>query len=233
MDSKKLSLILRIMIAVAVGFYFVHYLFDDFAGKLNEADYLFALIGIGAYSALLCVLFGVPFMRHVGERFGQFYTPSDESFRIMPQYSKAEGRLKAGDYPAAIREYREVIDQFPNDIFAHIQIAQIAADKINDLAMAEAELLTATAMASTPDAIIMAHNRLADFYQFKKENVPRAIEVIEEIRTKLPDQRADHRAEERIAALQKIVAGGGAVPPSPKIAFRQAGDDSLQKRRGY
>ena len=228
---KKLNLIIRIAIAVGLGGYILWFLFAG--GGSDEAA---KLIGIGAavfYGLVLFLLFGFSFMQRVADKFGNLYMPPDENFQILPEYSVAEARRKVGDYDDAVTEYRKVIAQWPTDVFAHVQIAEIAIGQVHDLSLAESELLSATAKAEAEDTIALTHNRLADFYQFDRQDLPRAVAVIEQLRAKLPGTKAAQCAADRLVALNKIIAGELPVPVPAKIQYHKIDEATLRKHRGF
>ena len=180
---------------------------------------ILVFVGIAAF-----LIFGLPLLRKFGTRAGGLFYPGDDGRPVRPEYSVAEARAQVGDYVAAVAEYRKVIAQHPADVYAHVQIAQLAADHLDDLATAEVELLTACRKAVTVDTAMLAQNRLADLYQFKLHYPNRALEVMEELCAKFPGTPVAERAAERCAALQKILAGNLPVKPPAKIAFRKIGD---------
>jgi tetratricopeptide (TPR) repeat protein len=228
---KTLLLMVRIAVAVVLGVGLYRFVFAG--GSPSPADKLIGVMLAILYGGVLFALFGWPLLSQLGNKVAKIYEGSDKNFRIMPEYSKAEARLKVGKYAEAVAEYRLVVAQFPGDIYAHVQIGQISADHLNDFQTAETEFQTACAKAVSEDASIMAHNRFADLYQFKLENPARALAVMEQLRSKFPGTRAAARAEERIAALKEIIAGFTPLKPPDKIAFRKIDDETRSRRRGY
>jgi len=228
---KKFSLIVRLAIAVGFGIYLVRFLFAN--GQPDDATKVVGLGLAGGYGVVLFLLFGWSFMQRVVEKFGNIYMPSDKYIRVMPEYSLAEARRKVGDYAGAVAEYRQVIARWPADVFAHVQIAEIAGAQLHDLQLAELELLSATAKAAAEDTIALTHNRLADFYQFQRQDLPRAVAVIEQLRAKLPGTQAAQRAVDRLAALNKILAGDLPVPVPAKIHCHTTDAATLRHRRGF
>src|SRR5664279_3670379 len=102
-----------------------------------------ALCGIVAF-----LIFGFPLLRKIGDKVSGFYMPSDSSFRIMPEYSLAEARVKKGQYQEAVDEYRKVIVEHPDDIHPHLRIADLALNHLNDVKLAELEFTSALAKAT-------------------------------------------------------------------------------------
>src|ERR1035438_707317 len=83
---------------------------------------------------------GFPLLRKIADQAFSFYTPSDDSSKIMPEYSVAEARVNTGKYPEAIEEYRKVITKHPDDMYPHLRIADIALKHLQDAKTAETEL---------------------------------------------------------------------------------------------
>ena len=188
------------------------------------------LVAIGI---ILFFIFGFPLIRRVGERAGGLYNPSNDSSRVMPEYSTAEARVKAGRYAEAVEKYRQVIAQHPEDVYAHIRIAELAVEKLNDVKLAELELMSAYAKATTEDATVMAAGRLADLYQNTLQNPTQAIAVMRQLQSRLPETKHVLGAQQRIDALERVKAGH-TVPAVPaKIAFRPTDEETLRRRRGY
>ena len=229
---KKISLILRIAIAVGFGIYLVRFLFAG--GELDDATKLVGLMVAVAYGFVLFLLFGFSILRRAAGKFADgFYQPADKNFQVLPEYSVAEARRKVGDYAGAVAAYRQVIAQFPDDVFVHIQIAQIAIEQLHDLSLAELELLNATAKAAAEDTIALTHNQLADFYQLHRQDMLRAIAVIEQLRAKLPGTKTAEHAEARLAALNHILAGEVPAPRPAKIEYRVVDEATIRKHRGF
>jgi hypothetical protein len=97
----------------------------------------------------------------------------------------------------------------------------VVLDHLNDNNLAEAELLSALGKAKGEVSIALAVGRLADFYQLTLNDPARALEVMKQVREKIPGTRRAKLAEERIAVLEGIVHGGASLPKTPdKIAAR-------------
>jgi len=173
------------------------------------------------YAVILSLLFGRSLIDSVANKFETLYTGSDEHFQIAPEYSIAEAQVKKGRYPEAVDEYRKVIVEFPEDIYPHLRIAELAEKHLDDLQLAELELVSALAKAKGEDSTALAAGRLADLYQLKMNDPVRALEIMKQLREKIPDTKQAKLAEERIALLEGIVQGSVAVPKMPdKIAHR-------------
>jgi len=82
--------------------------------------------------------------------------------------------------------------------------------------------LSALGKAEGEVSIALAAGRLADFYQHTRQDPARALEVMKQVREKIPGTKRADRVEERIAVLERIVQTGGVPPPKTpdKIASR-------------
>jgi tetratricopeptide (TPR) repeat protein len=157
----------------------------------------------------------------VANRFESLYVGHDDNFRIVPEYSTAEARVKKGRYQEAIDEYRNVIAEYPDDIYPHLRIAELAVKHLNDLKLAELELLLAFGKAKGVDSTALAAGRLADFYQHELQDPARALDVMKQLREKIPGTKQAKLAEERITVLKSIAHDGVPLPKPPdKIANR-------------
>jgi tetratricopeptide (TPR) repeat protein len=167
-------------------------------------------IGIVAF-----FIVGFPLIRKIGDNLFSFYTPSDDSSKIMPEYSIAEARVNAGKYDEAIDEYRKVTEKHPEDMYPHLRIADIALKHLHDPAMAEAELQASLAKAKGEDSAALAAGRLADLYHLTLQDPARALEVMKQLREKIPRTKQAGLAEQRIATLEGIIQRGEPVPEAP------------------
>jgi tetratricopeptide (TPR) repeat protein len=223
MNWKIVSVIVRVLVAIVVGI----------ALFRVTGISLLAPLALVVYGVILWVLFGLPLVLKAGAKAASLHLGDDSDTRVMPEYSMAQARLKEGRYIDAVAEYQKVIDQFPQDIHAHLQIAEIAAEKLNNFGLAELELQSAVAKASSPDAVALAAHRLADFYQQKLQQPARAAEVMEKLRTRLSETKHALGAQQRIAVLQDLVDREQPPAPPKKIAYRATDEEKLRRRRGY
>ena len=189
----------------------------DFVSGAGSAMITVGIIGAIGIVAFLIV--GFPLLRKISENLFSFYGSSDDSTQITPEYSIAEARVNTGKYSEAIEEYRKVIAKHPDDMYPHLRIADIALKYLQDAKTAEAELLVALAKASGEDSSALAAGRLADLYQFTVHVPTRALEVMKQLREKIPETKQAKLAEERIIILEGIVHRAEPLAKSPdKIA---------------
>jgi tetratricopeptide (TPR) repeat protein len=225
MELKRwVSVTIRIAIALILGFFMLKFAFSGTAPgqPMAPMERFFGMIVAIFYSLILFALFGWPLLVSIGERIGNaFYMPSDTNFQITPEYSTAEARVKSGKYPEAVDEYRKVIAEYTEDIYPHLRIAELALKHLNDHGLAELELLSALGKAQGVDSTALAAGRLADLYQNTLQDPARALEVMKQLREKIPGSKQAKLAEERITVLESIAHNGVPLPKSPdKIAHR-------------
>src|SRR5262245_40504914 len=121
---------------------------------------IFILAIVLSVGGVLFWLFGAPLLaRKLGTSIGGLYDPKGEHVRIVPEYSIAEARRKAGKYVEAIAEYRKGLAEYPDDALGHVRIAEIFLDHLHEPRQAEAELLAAL---SRPTGTLLVAHRLAD-----------------------------------------------------------------------
>jgi len=173
------------------------------------------------FSLVVCYFVVYPLIRKLGAKTSTLFMPSDEHMRIVPEYSVAEARAKKGEYRDAVDEYRKVIEKYPEDVYPHLRIAELALNHLQDHKLVETELRAAVEKAEGETSIALAAGRLADFYQLTLNDPGRALEVMKRVCEKIPNTKEAYLATERIAALEKIVRTG-VLPPKPpdKIAPR-------------
>ena len=209
--AKALNLAVRVIIAIVLGICLIRFA----AGS----GILLPFIG-AFYGLILFFLFGMPLVERAGQCASQLFWPDDSHFRIMPEYSVAEARVKEGKYHEAVDEYRKVIIEHPDDIYPHLRIADLALTHLKDTQWAELELLSAVAKANGEVSMSLAAGRSADFYQHTLRDPARALEVMRQLREKIPGTKQARRAEERIATLERLASGAPPPPPPVKMAPR-------------
>jgi len=230
MERKHIKSILRWATAIIVGIWMVRWA----GSRMQAGGSAFEIVGgLVLYGLFLFVLCGIPTISRVANRFAGLYWPDDSEFRIVPEYSMAEARVKEGKYEEAIEEYRTVILQHPADVYPHLRLAELALDHLHDANLAELELQSAVGKAAGGETAVLAAGRLADFYQQTQLDPKRALEVMKQLRKELEGSKHVKLVNERIATLERLAGGYRMPKPPAKIAVKQADDAEIRRRRGF
>src|SRR5437016_4707269 len=132
MNSERWILIARIAIALFLGLFLFRFADSEISrGDIGGAILVGGLVAV--YGVVLFLLFGSSFMGAVSRRFENLYVGRDDDVRIVSEYSIAEARVNRGKYQEAIDEYRKVIVEYPEDIYPHLRIAEVAVKHLNDV----------------------------------------------------------------------------------------------------
>ncbi len=211
----------RLVIAAVLGIWVFRYGAAQIAGGGDIGSAIFVVGLLVLYGIVNVLLFGSSIIGVVSRRFENLYMGRDDDFRIVSEYSTAEARVKGGKYQEAIDEYRKVILEYPDDIYPHLRIAELAVKHLNAVKLAELELLSALGKAKGEDSTALVAGRLADLYQLTLHDPARSLEVMKQLREKIPGTKQAKLAEERITLLESIVHDGVPLPKTPhKIAPR-------------
>jgi tetratricopeptide (TPR) repeat protein len=223
MMFKWLSLILRVLIAVGLGIFLLRFV---------GVSLLLPVVAV-LYGGILFLLFGIPLLRRAGEGASQLFWPDDSHFRVMPEYSLAEARFKEGQYEQAAEEFQKIIVQYPDDVYPHLRVAELAVAHLHDYKLAELALLSAVAKAEGEHTSALAAGRLADFYQQTLHDPERAVQVMKQLKEKLAGSKHAKLVDERIATLEKMVRGYKVPEPPLKITVKPADEAAIRRRRGF
>lgn len=150
------------------------------------------------------MILGWPIIQSVAGKFGSFYMASDESFRVRPEYSIAEARVKQGLYKEAIEAFRADIAKFPEEATPHVRIAELQLERFDDAAAAIAELKVALPKCKNLDSFSLVTNRLADLYVHHAQNRSAAVDYLQEIARHYPDTKQARSSIEKIQRLTDV-----------------------------
>ena len=221
---KALKIGLRVLVAAVLGVWLLRYAslaMRDSGGMVADYGTAAVLVALLAgYGFVLFLLFGWPLLHQIGGSAGSLFWPGDDRFRVLPEYSIPEARVKEGRYTEAIAEYRRAMAEHPADVYPHVRISEIALEKLGDAALAEAELQAALARAEKPETIAAVAGRLADLYQNVVRDYGRAAAVLRQLQVRLPDSPEASRATDRIVLLEGLMRQPPPSAPPSKIQIR-------------
>jgi outer membrane protein assembly factor BamD (BamD/ComL family) len=199
-DEPK-ALVIKWLVTISVGGFWFWYI-APLAGKGG------ALTFDALCLTMFCGLAMVITWRHsigaiIAKPFMMLYE-DDREIEPQPYYSVARARCKRGQYAEAVAEVRRQLTRFPTDFTGQLLLAEIQAEKLNDLASAELTLTEICRQPShSPRNIALALNTLADWKLKYARDVDSARQALESITLVLPDTEFATLAEQRIAHLRQ------------------------------
>jgi tetratricopeptide (TPR) repeat protein len=159
---------------------------------------IYALIG-----GLFLALVWVPVITdYVARRIGSFYDGGDAEIEARPYYSIFQAKRTKGKYFEALAEVRRQLDKFPNDFEGQTLLAELQAEKLNDLPGAEVTIHRLCQQPGhAPANIAYALNKVADWHLSLAKDRDSARKSLEKIIEVLPDTEMSLQASQRIARL--------------------------------
>ena len=197
-DEPK-ALVVKWLVTLAVGIGWFFYVSPQ-AGKGGA----FTLDSL--FLTLFCALTLAITWRHsigaiVAKPFMMFYEDTQE-IEPQPYYSVAQGRCKRGQYAEAIAEIKRQLIRFPNDFTGQLLLAEIQAEKLNDLAPARLTLHEICQQPGhAPRNIAFAMNTLADWEWKYARDAIAARAALQSIIRMLPGTESATLAAQRLAHL--------------------------------
>ena len=138
----------------------------------------------------------------VAAPFGNLFDGGRTEIEPQPYYSVAEAKRNRGQYTQAIADIRVQLERFPNDFRGQLMLAEIQAEKLNDLPGAQ---LTMERLCSQPGHaprnIVHALTTMADWYLKYNVDVESARRYLQQIVDLFPETEFSVTAQQRIAHL--------------------------------
>jgi tetratricopeptide (TPR) repeat protein len=145
----------------------------------------------------------------IGQKLGNALTGARANGIIMrPQYGRAETFYKKGHYAESLAEYRKVFEQYPEDVYAHVRIAEILIQHFKNPTDAATELEAALPHTRKGENRAFLLNRLADVCLENLHDHDRACAALQRIVEDMRNTKWCTQAEDRIAALTRKQKGG-------------------------
>jgi tetratricopeptide (TPR) repeat protein len=193
MLRQTASFVARMIVAIALGKFLI--------SNYGDTPGLSTLAAV-FHAACLFLLFGISMIKSVGHRVSQLFWPDESEVRVLPDYSSAEAHFRHQRYEDSIREFRKILEQSPENAYAHVRIADISSEIHHDPKQAEAELLLALTKPLADDGWALAAHRLADLYESLGQ-LDRALEVMGTLQHKLSRSKHGRLAGQRIEVLNR------------------------------
>jgi uncharacterized protein HemY len=161
----------------------------------------------------------------IGETIGNFFFNPDQEIEKAP-HTDAMAKLAQGDYEGAIEEFKNCLDDNPDDMHAASEIVHIYCDKLVDIDSAEAFLEDALQKEWPPEQGAFLASRMVDIYWNYRHDAMRAKHVLAQIAETMPDTKhaanAVHRMHEIDRALMDEEAG---IKLHTKAELTDVGED--------
>jgi len=151
--------------------------------------------------AIVIAIFFFDIVTGLGDRFSNFIMPQMDNVEVRPEYSTAEARAREGRYKEAIVEFRKVWEKYPNDVNAHVRIAEIQSRQFQRFDEAVRELHAGLAKSNKPEQWAFVANRLVDIHVECLHDFVAARETLQQTIIKFPNTKFAEAATARVLAL--------------------------------
>jgi hypothetical protein len=127
-----------------------------------------------------------------------------EEAKPQPLYSMAQAKRKRGRLREALYEVQQQLERFPNDFEGQMLMAEIQAEDLKDLEVAQTTILRLCEQPGhTPGNLTAALNRLADWQLKYGLDMEAARRTLQEVIDRFPDSQWSYAATQRLAHLGK------------------------------
>lgn len=141
----------------------------------------------------------------VATPFGNLFDGGNVEIEPQPYYSVAEAKRNRGQYTEAVAEIRKQLERFPTDYTGQLMLAEIQAEKLNDLPGAELTIQRICDQPGhAPRNIVHALTTMADWYLKYNVDAESARRFLEQIVQLYPDTEFALTAQQRIAHLGNV-----------------------------
>lgn len=138
----------------------------------------------------------------VATPFGNLFDGGNVPVEPQPYYSVAEAKRNRGQYTEAVAEIRKQLERFPTDYTGQLMLAEIQAEKLNDLPGAELTIQRICDQPGhAPRNIVHALSTMADWYLKYNVDAEAARRFLEQIIQLYPDTEFALTAQQRMAHL--------------------------------
>ena len=140
----------------------------------------------------------------IGDRIGAFFFSAPEEMEV-DELTKAAAKVTQGDYEGAIKAYKAIAQEDPDNRFPIFEIAKIHHEHLRDIdsAIKTFEDSLASKEWAENDAAAMMF-RLQQIYLEDKQDEEQAEKLLEMVIEKFPETRHSANAHHRLNELKKI-----------------------------
>lgn len=171
----------------------------------NSSQVVGTFVGIIAVGLVIGAVAAMTFIPALGEMVGNFvFNPGGGEVQKNP-YSPALSKIAMGDYPGAIKEYKEILKQDPYDMHAYSEIVNIYCGKLETPEPAEKFLSDALQNEWPPEQSAFLATRLADLYWTHKQDAGSARYILNQIVESMPDTRHAANAAHKLNEIDRAL----------------------------
>jgi tetratricopeptide (TPR) repeat protein len=156
----------------------------------------FLLVG-----GIIVAIFFLDLVMGLSNRMTNVIMPQVDDVELRPEYSEAEARARQGKYEESIALFRKVWKKYPNDVNAHVRIAEILCQHFQQYDGAVVELKAALEKKVKPETWAFLANRLADIEAEYRHDYVAARDALQQVMLKFPNTSHATSAMARVRAL--------------------------------
>ena len=197
MTNKKLILILISVSATVLLAWTISSKWNDWEIGTKFVATFFIAIGLGLFVVLVL-------LPSLADKIGAFFFSAPEQIKPDPLI-KAAAKVSQGDYEGAIKAYRAIASEEPENRFPVFEIAKIQQEYLNDVDAAIEtfeDSLENTDWAENDAAAILF--RLQQIYLESKQDEEHATALLQTVIDRFPETRHSANAHHRLNEINKI-----------------------------
>ncbi len=197
MTNKKLILILISVSATVLLAWTISSKWNEWEIGTKFVATFFIAIGLGLFVVLVL-------LPSLADKIGAFFFSAPEQIKPDPLI-KAAAKVSQGDYEGAIKAYRAIASEEPENRFPVFEIAKIQQEYLNDVDAAIEtfeDSLENTDWAENDAAAILF--RLQQIYLESKQDEEHAKALLQTVIDRFPETRHSANAHHRLNEINKI-----------------------------
>jgi len=197
MTNKKLILILISVSATVLLAWTISSKWNEWEIGTKFVATFFIAIGLGLFVVLVL-------LPSLADKIGAFFFSAPEQIKPDPLI-KAAAKVSQGDYEGAIKAYRAIVSEEPENRFPVFEIAKIQQEYLHDVDAAIEtfeDSLENTDWAENDAAAILF--RLQQIYLESKQDEEHAKALLQTVIDRFPETRHSANAHHRLNEINKI-----------------------------
>ena len=198
--------LLAVALMLGAMFFLIQHLKDLQAqGEVEMSSlvaYYVGIMGLGAATALVTCISLLPLL---GEFAGNFLFSPNIQIERSP-HADALAKVAAGDFEAAVEEYKSVVDDNPKDTHAINEVVRLYCEKLGQPEPASDFLLEVLSYDDwTPEERAFLSERMVDVCWDHQRDAVRARAILMKIAEDMPETREAANALHRLQAIERKI----------------------------